>query len=82
MTPLQARIGFPKQFQIKDMFIDAELSAMHGTYVFDIRRFDDWLHKAHEYKEETHGSIRDFVQQKWGNSAVAFLEQAIGIDKS
>jgi hypothetical protein len=66
-----------KIFNVPHPFVQAQESAMRGRYVFDLFRFDDWLHKEHGYVEETHGSMADFVTSKWGEEATTFIRSLL-----
>jgi hypothetical protein len=65
---------FMNHFGTKDIFRLDILSAQTKQYQFDIIKFDDWLHDFHNYKEEKHGSIKDFIFLKFEKEAMTFIE--------
>ena len=45
---------------------------------FDVVAFDYWLHDKQGYKEDLHGSAKDFVRHHWGADAYWFLIELFG----
>ncbi len=70
--------GFPKYFNVRDTFLDEISSVLSGKYQLDIIAFDDWLIKEHNYDIDVHGSAKDFVTDKFGKGACAFIESLLG----
>ena len=57
-------------------FMDPLLTVMSGYFHLDIIKFDDWLH-AQGYKEETHGSMREYILNAYGSEACVFVLRLI-----
>ena len=65
---------FLKHFGVSDKyFMDVALSALLGKYEFDVLKFDAWCHREQGYKEEIHGSCRDFIAFKWGEDVANYI---------
>lgn len=58
-------------------FMDPLLTAAIGRFDLDIIKLDDWLH-TQGYKEETHGSMQDYITLTYGTNASAFISRLIG----
>jgi hypothetical protein len=68
---------FERRFGIRNSFKDTLLMAATGRYQFDLIAFDEYLHEQHGYREDEHGSCKDFVKARFGDEAVEFLERLI-----
>ena len=77
MQPKPKHNEFQKYFGINDHFIDFFISKLTGKYSFDIIKFDKWLHSAHGYIEEKHGSCKDFVLLKFGKETLGFINNLL-----
>ena len=65
---------FYRIFKVElDRFTDKYFK-LFGLPSFDLFKFEDWVRKEYGYNEEKHGSLRDFVKAKWGESAVKLIE--------
>ncbi len=69
---------FKQIFGVELRYFVNPLLARIGFYDFDIVGFDDWLHRRKGYSEEKHGSMRDFITLKYGETARIFLEEVMG----
>ena len=58
-------------------FMDPVLTLMTKRFNLDIVKLDDWLH-AQGYKEELHGSMRDYITLTYGPEARDFVLRLIG----
>jgi hypothetical protein len=58
-------------------FEDKELGKSTGKYEFDVIAFDDYLHEVFGYREMMHGSIQQFVKDKWGKDSCNFAYDLI-----
>lgn len=65
----------PKDASVLDMIQDTfkfnirehtDSLIVFGTFLFPLVEFDDHMHKEFDYKEEEHGSLKDFITKKWG----------------
>ena len=56
-------------------YFNADLSKFLGILAvadipdFDIVKFDEFLHKEYGYNEEEHGSMKNFVTERFGEDA-------------
>lgn len=64
---------FQHYFDTPDIFQDRVMSAMVGKYSLDIIKLDDWMVSHHNYDMDKHGSLKDFVKEKFGLPAMNFL---------
>ena len=55
------------------------LLAQIGVFDFDIISFDKYLHRQ-GYREEKHGSIKDYLLTKHGKDAVDLIDDLILMD--
>lgn len=65
---------FRRHFGVNDLFMDFFVSKITGKYSFDVIKFDEWLHSMHGYRENVHGSCKDFVLLRFGSNALKFVE--------
>ena len=60
------------------VFVNPLLARM-GIFDFDIISFDKYLHRQ-GYREEKHGSIKDYLLTKHGKDAVDLIDDLILMD--
>jgi len=70
----EIRKGFQKHFDTNNIF--PSILSTTANYDFDIIEFDKWLHSK-GYTEEKHGSMKDFVNQRYGKEARRFIESLL-----
>lgn len=68
---------FMEYFGVHDLFRDLPMMAMTQKCSFNVVKFDKWLHSVHGYNEYKHGSMRDFIQSKFGEEACRFIENLL-----
>lgn len=69
--------SFNRYFGTNDIFMDTITSHITGKYCLDVIELDNWLHEYHDYNEEEHGSMKDFITFKFGKEACNFIEGLI-----
>jgi hypothetical protein len=69
---------FNKIFGVELKYFVNPMFKMFDIYDFDIIGFDDWLHRKKGYSEDKHGSMKDFITLKYGETARIFLEEVMG----
>ena len=75
------RIYFGISAQQSKRFLDPMLSCLTGhRFEIDIFEFDDWLHQQ-GYEEKRHGSMKDYIEKKYGKEAAKFIKGLIGARK-
>jgi len=67
---------FGKIFDTELEYFVHPLFKLLGIYSFDVIGFDRWLHKQ-GYREEEHGSMKDYVTLKYGEENEKFLEEVM-----
>ena len=72
---------FRAHFGTDHTFMEPILSLVTGEYQLDVVAFDTWLHRNHQYEEEIHGSMKDFIETKFGKDAAIFIEGLLTKDK-
>lgn len=72
-----AIIGFRKYFNSNNIFQDFSVSALTGKYELDIIGLDRWCHEVHGYTEEIHGSLKDFINSRFGEAASKFITDCL-----
>jgi len=55
------------------------LTYMFGLPDFDIVKFDDYMHRSQGYQEEKDGSLKNFIQKKYGDRAAELIEELISL---
>jgi len=59
-----------------NMFYNGFLIAF-GNYSIDIIRLDDYMKRHRGYKEEKHGSLKDFIKLQYGEEASKLIEEVL-----
>lgn len=76
----KACAGFRDHFGVSSgaakRFMDPMMTNITGKFSIDIIQFDNWLH-AQGYVEETHGSMKDYIELAYGKNAVEFIQSLI-----
>lgn len=68
---------FTSRFGRHPFYLNTAIMAAFGIYSFDIVAFDSILKAHHGYKEETHGSIHDFLTQTQGPEFTEQFQQIL-----
>lgn len=63
--------------QSLDQYLDS--LAFLGIPSFDIIKFDDYLHRL-GYTEKEHGSMKEYMKQKYGAGAVRLMNKLIKVE--
>lgn len=68
-----ANFNFQRYFKIDSLrFMDPLVTIATNRYSLNIANFDSWLH-TQGYTEEAHGSIRNYINLKYGKSAMKYI---------
>lgn len=59
-------------------FLDPFLFSV-GIIHFDVIRFDDYLHRRAGYREEEHGSMKQFIEQKHGDKGISLIKSLMDL---
>jgi cyanate lyase len=59
-------------------FIDTLLFSV-GIIHFDVVRFDEYLHRRAGYREEKHGSMKQFIQEKYGDKGMSLIKSLMDL---
>jgi len=70
---------FMYHFHTKDIFRDTMVTMITKKYSLDICKFDNWMQTYYGYNIEEHGSLRDFIQLKFGKEAVNFIDSLLTV---
>ena len=70
---------FLQYFHTPDVFQDYTASMVLEKYVLDFDKFDGWCILQHGYNIDKHGSLKDFITEKFGKPAMDFLYKILEI---
>lgn len=71
------KLFYKKMEMPLEKFCDIFSTIQRKSFTIDLIKFDDFLHEEHEYKEENHGSISDFLIEFYGQEFCDFVESII-----
>ena len=69
---------FMLHFGTHDKFQDRMITMITGKYSLDVIKLDEWLKRRHGYTENEHGSMAEFIEMKFGDNALNFIQELLG----
>jgi hypothetical protein len=81
VTPVPKKdVEFRRYFNTNDRFQDQFISSITGRYMLDIMALEKFMISHHGYDPAT-GSLKNFIQDTFGQDARGFIEELLTFEK-